>query len=192
MHLRISYLIIPKSLYTEMIIIIENPHPCFTSMVYGKTIWNLHAIHPAMARTRWVPACNASRVPRWRWRRRKRPSSGCQPWSRMAVYGAWGLDGVLHPPLIHWGSPLQAFLIHFCMGEPTITKHFYGIESDNMENVGSYGAWMEHDTKWWRKVQDVFSEIGLGRLGIGKTIFVKHDGIRSQCWKVGNHPRQCS
>jgi hypothetical protein len=30
---------------------------------------------------------------------------------------------------------------------------------------------MEHDTKWWRKVQDVFSEIGLGRLGIGKNNF---------------------
>jgi hypothetical protein len=46
------------------------------------------------------------------------------------------LDGVLHPPLIHWGSPLQAFLIHFCMGEPTITAFLYENEWDR---IGQYG-----------------------------------------------------
>ena len=61
------------------------------------------------------------------------------------------------------------------------------------ETYGAFGAcMMEIYGNDGGRILDVFSEIGLGRLRIGKAILVKHDGTKSQCWKVGNHPRQCS
>lgn len=90
-----------------MIIIIDNPHPCFTSMVYGKTIWNLHSTQPWPGPAGCLPATRAECLDGAGEGESGRAAAaslgaGWQWMGRMGV--GWAASPTIDP-LIHWASP---------------------------------------------------------------------------------------